>query len=141
MVKLIMGIKGTGKTKQLAELVNKAAADERQGVVCMEHGPNMMFEIDYRARLVDVTAYDIHSIKFLKGFVSGLIAGNYDITHIFVDNLIKIAPELNSNGIDYAAVESFFDWLNKFSTEHNVDFTVTLSDAAENATESMRKFF
>ncbi len=141
MVKLIMGIKGTGKTKQLAELVNKAAADEKEGVVCMEHGPNMMFEIDYRARLVDVTAYDIHSIKFLKGFFSGLVAGNYDITHIFVDNLLKIAPELKTNGIDYAAVESFLEWVDKFSTEHNVNFTITLSDACENATEGMRKFF
>ncbi|NLA87161.1 MAG: hypothetical protein GX847_07775 [Clostridiales bacterium] len=141
MVKVIMGIKGTGKTKQLAELVNRTAADDREGVVCIEHGPNMMYEINYRARLVDATAYDIHSVEFLKGFISGLVAGNYDISHIFIDNFFRIASELAGKPTDYDKIESFLDWLEKFSAAHSVKFTLTISDAVENATEAIRKYF
>jgi len=140
LIKLIMGIKGTGKTKQLAQLVNEAASDEKNGVVCIEHGPNMMFEVNYRARLVDATAYDIHKGTFLKGFISGLVAGNYDITHIFIDNLMKIARELAEDS-GYAKTEEFITWLDAFSKEHKVDFTITISDAEENATGLMKKYF
>lgn len=136
-----MGIKGTGKTKQLMQLVNEAAADEKKGVVCIEHGPNMIYEINYRARLVDATAYDIHKGTFLKGFISGLVAGNYDITHIFIDNLYKIAPELDGHGGDYTLTEQFLDWLEAFSAAHSVDFVMTISEAEENATGAMRKYF
>ena len=140
MVKVIMGIKGTGKTKQLASMVNEAAADEKEGVVCIEHGPNMMFEIDYRASLVDATAYDINTAEFLKGFISGLFAGNFDISHIFIDSLFKIAPELGVKPLDYKKIESFLEWLDSFSASHGVDFTLTVSDAVENATGKMRKY-
>ncbi len=140
MVQVIMGIKGTGKTKLLAGMVNKAAADEKEGVVCIEHGPNMMFEINYRARLVDATAYDICTAEFLKGFISGLVAGNFDISHIFIDSLLKIAPELGIKPLDYEKIDSFLDWLDSFSNSHGVSFTLTISDAVENATEKIGKY-
>ncbi|MBR2521454.1 MAG: hypothetical protein IKE62_04645 [Oscillospiraceae bacterium] len=141
MVKVIMGIKGTGKTKHLAQLVNEAAADEREGVVCIEHGPNMMFEINYRARLVNAMEYDIHRAVFLKGFISGLVAGNYDISHIFIDSLYKIASELEVKDGDYSKVEEFLDWLEEFSGAHGVKFTLTISDRVENATDGIKKYF
>ena len=123
MVRVIMGVKGTGKTKQMIELINSAVHSENGNVVCIERGPKLTYDIHYKIRLVEASHYDIKSYDFLKGFISGLYAGNYDITHVFIDSLTKIVA---SEATDHA-VEEFLDWLNSFSEKNNIKFTVTIS--------------
>ena len=86
MVRLIMGMKGSGKTKQLIELINNAAKDEPGNVVCIEANRNMTYDIHYHIRLIDAHEYKLGSYELLQGFISGLHAGNYDISHMFIDN-------------------------------------------------------
>ena len=116
MVRVIMGVKGTGKTKQMIELINSAVHSENGNVVCIERGPKLTYDIHYKIRLVEASQYDMSSYDFLKGFISGLYAGNYDITHIFIDSLTKIVA---SEATDHA-VEEFLDWLNSFSEKNNI---------------------
>ncbi|MEG1477738.1 MAG: hypothetical protein RSC38_08400, partial [Oscillospiraceae bacterium] len=78
MVKVIMGLKGSGKTKQMIDLINTAVASEHGNVVCIERGPKLTYDIHYKIRLVEASQYDLTSFDTLKGFVSGLYAGNYD---------------------------------------------------------------
>ena len=137
MVRVIMGVKGTGKTKQMIELINSAVQNEHGNVVCIERGPKLTYDINYKIRLVEASHYDMKDYDFLKGFVSGLYAGNYDITHIFIDSLTKIVP---SEATDLA-VEDFLDWLNKFGEDNNIKFTVTISADASLATEGVKKYF
>ena len=137
MVRVIMGGKGTGKTKQMIELINTAVQNEHGNVVCIERGPKLTYDINYKIRLVEASHYDMKDYDFLKGFVSGLYAGNYDITHIFIDSLTKIVP---SEATDLA-VEDFLDWLNKFGEDNNIKFTVTISADASLATEGVKKYF
>ena len=137
MVRVIMGVKGTGKTKQMIELINTAVQSEHGNVVCIERGPKLTYDINYKIRLVEASHYDMKDYDFLKGFVSGLYAGNYDITHIFIDSLTKIVP---SEATDLA-VEDFLDWLNKFGEDNNIKFTVTISADASLATEGVKKYF
>ena len=89
MVRLIMGVKGSGKTKQLIELINAAAKDEAGNVVCIEPKRDMSYNIHYNIRLIDAQEYDLHSYEMFRGFISGLYAGNYDISQVFIDNLCK----------------------------------------------------
>ena len=137
MVRVIMGVKGTGKTKQMIELINSAVHSENGNVVCIERGPKLTYDIHYKIRLVEASHYDMKSFDFLKGFVSGLYAGDYDITHIFIDSLTKIVPSEPGD----AAVEDFLDWLNAFSEKNNIKFTVTISADADLATEGVKKYF
>ena len=137
MVRVIMGVKGTGKTKQMIELINTAVQNEHGNVVCIERGPKLTYDINYKIRLVEASHYDMKDYDFLKGFVSGLYAGNYDITHIFIDSLTKIVP---SEATDLA-VEDFLDWLNKFGEDNNIKFAVTISADASLATEGVKKYF
>ena len=137
MVRVIMGVKGTGKTKQMIELINTAVQNEHGNVVCIERGPKLTYDINYKIRLVEASHYDMKDYDFLKGFVSGLYAGNYDITQIFIDSLTKIVP---SEATDLA-VEDFLDWLNKFGEDNNIKFTVTISADASLATEGVKKYF
>jgi len=137
MVRVIMGVKGTGKTKQMIELINSAVHSENGSVVCIERGPKLTYDIHYKIRLVEASHYDMKDFEFLKGFISGLYAGNYDTTYIFIDSLTKIVP---SDAGD-PAVEEFLDWLNRFSDKNNIKFTVTISADASLATDGVKKYF
>ena len=89
MVRLIMGTKGSGKTKQLIELINNAAKDEPGNVVCIEANRNLTYDIHYHIRLIDAAEYKLNSYDMFRGFISGLYAGNYDISHVFIDSLCR----------------------------------------------------
>ena len=137
MIRVIMGKKGSGKTKQMIEMINNAVQTEHGNVICIEKGNKLTFDIHYQIRLVESSQYDIANYTALKGFISGLYAGNYDITHIFIDSLTKI---VKSEATDHA-VEEFLDWLNTFSEKNGIKFTVTISADASLATEGIKKYF
>ena len=65
MVRLIMGVKGSGKTKQLIELINNAAKDEPGNVVCIEANRTMTYDIHYHIRLIDAQEYNLDSYELL----------------------------------------------------------------------------
>ena len=136
MVRVIMGKKGSGKTKQMIEMINSAVQTEHGNVVCIEKGEKLTFDIHYQIRLVQAGEYDLSSYAALKGFVSGLYAGNYDITHIFIDSLTKI-----TGGECGLETENFLDWLSAFSDKNGIKFTVTISDDASLASEGSKKYF
>ena len=135
MVRLIMGANGAGKTKQLIELIHTAVESENGSVVCIEPSADMTYDISYNVRLVNAGEYNVNNYECLRGFISGLYAGNYDISHVFVDNLCKIA-----GSTDWQAVENFLQWLDRFSEKNDVKFTVTVSADEDVATEGMRQY-
>lgn len=135
MVRLIMGEKGTGKTKKLIEMINTTAQEDNGSVVCVEAKSTMTFDLHYHVRLISAYEYDLSNYEALRGFLFGLYAGNYDISHVYVDNLCKIV-----HSEDFTAVEKFLCWLDKFSDANTVKFTVTLTADASVATDGMRKY-
>ena len=136
MIRVIMGKKGSGKTKQMIEMINAAAQTEHGNVICIEKGNKLTLDIHYHIRLVEASDYDIGSYTALKGFISGMYASNYDITHMFIDSLCRVVP--CDGGPE---VEEFLDWLDAFSEKNNIKFTVTISADAELAHEGVRKYF
>lgn len=134
MIHVIMGLKGTGKTKKLIEQIHAAVDVEHGDVVCIEYGKKLTYDINYRVRLVDSQEYAITNPDMLKGFLSGLHAGNFDITHVFIDNLYKTI------GSDRAAAEEFIAWCDKFAETNSMKITVTVSDDPANASEAMKKY-
>ena len=132
MVRLIMGLKGTDKTKTLVELVRKAVDEEHGDVICIEKDKALTYDIPYQARLVHASEYGINSLELMRGFISGLAAGNFDITHVFIDNLFKIIGEA-----DEQTLSSFLAWLDKFG---EIDFTLTVSADAADFGESVTKY-
>ena len=135
MVQLIMGLKGSGKTKRLIENVNTALQEESGAVVVIEKDKKLTFDIPYQARLVFASDYSIGTVEFFKGLLSGLHAGKYDITHIFLDNFVKMMP-----GVTEADIEEFLDWLEAFSVKENVKFTVSMTLNPDEVSEKIRKY-
>ena len=134
MIQIIMGLKGSGKTKKLIDSINQAVASAQGDVVCIEYGNNLRYEVTSRARLVSSKEYGIENLDMLKGFLSGLHAGNYDITNVYIDNLYKTI------GTDRAAGEEFLLWCAKFAQINNMEITITVSDDAALASEEIKDF-
>ena len=134
MIHVIMGLKGSGKTKKMIDGINAAVAQAHGDVVCIEYGKKLTYDISYKVRLVDSKEYGISSPEMLKGFLSGLHAGNFDITHVFIDNLYKTI------GTDKAAAEAFIAWCAKFAEDNSMEITITVSEDPAEASEELKKY-
>ena len=130
-----MGLKGSGKTKRLNEMVNAALKEESGSVVVIEKDKKLTFDIPYQARLVFASDYSIGTVEFFKGLLSGLHAGNYDITHIFIDNFVKMMP-----GVTEQDIEEFLSWLEAFSNKENVNFTVSMTLNPDEVSEKIKSY-
>ena len=132
MLKLIIGVKGTGKTKNLIEMVNNAVAASNGNVVCIEKGDKLIHDITYKARLIDTDAYLVCDADALYGFIAGILASNSDITDIFVDSALKII------GNDVVAFEQMLSKLSKISSDINL--VMTSSIAVEECPEAIKAY-
>ena len=135
MVKIIMGLKGSGKTKKLVGMVEEAVKSENGNVVVIEKERKLTYDIPHQARLIDAGDYDIGSYEFLKGLICGLRAGNYDITNVFVDNFFKLV-----NDKDPVAMAAFVEWLVKFSESEKIEFVVSVSADIDTCPESVKPY-
>lgn len=135
MVNVIIGLKGSGKTKRLIDLCVAAVEADHGNVVCIEKAPQLTFDIPHKARLIYASEFDFGSYEYLKGFISGLHAGNYDINEIFIDNLFKIVNDKSD-----AAVSEFLAWLDSFGARESINFTLTVSMDEKDASEGIKKY-
>jgi len=135
MVKVIMGIKGAGKTKQMIDLANRAAQESKGVTVCLERGRKLTYDVNHDVRLVDTVPYDIRSYQVLRGFITGLYAGNYDIRDIFIDSLFKVSG--NDNMQECA---KFLRWCETFGADNGINFTVSISAERGAADLDMQKY-
>ena len=137
MVKVIMGKKGTGKTKMIIDMVNTAVKEEHGNVICLEGGRKLTYDISYDVRLIDLTDYpEVKGFDELYAFILGMYSMNFDVTHVFIDSLYKVA---GSSNIEEAT--AFIEKLAKFSEKNNVKYTVMISDDVANSTEALKAYF
>ena len=134
MIHVIMGLKGSGKTKKMINSLNETLASASGDVVCIEYGKKLTYDIPYRVRLVDSKEYGINNLDMLKGFLSGLHAGNFDITNVYIDNLYKTI------GSDRATGEAFIKWCAAFAQTNSMNITITVSDDPEQASEEIKQY-
>ena len=134
MIRVILGLKGSGKTKKLIESIHETLSQTNGDVVCIEYGKKLTYDVNYKVRLVDSQEYAITNADMLKGFLSGLHAGNFDITNVFIDNLYKTI------GNDVAAAEEFIAWCANFAAVNNMNITMTVSESPENFSDEVKKY-
>lgn len=134
MLQLIVGLKGSGKTKTLIEMSNKAYEDSKGAVVCIEMGSKLIYDIKHQVRLIDTLQYGIADAPSLYAFIAGILASNHDVTDLFVDSALKIVGN---------KVEPFAEMITKldaFSEKVGVNLVITSSIAKEELPESITKF-
>ena len=134
MVKLIIGKKGTGKTKALIEMVNAATQSSKGSVICIEKGAKLNYDITHKARLIDTDSYSVADAQALFGFVAGILASNHDITELFIDSSLKICQD------DMAAYEKFVSEIDELAAKLNVQIVTTASLPVEECPEGLKKY-
>lgn len=134
MINLILGHKGSGKTKKLIELVNGAVEKSNGNVVCVEKERLLTYDVNYRARLVETDHYGVSGYDAFYGFLCGIVAGDHDITDILVDATLRIG------GRDYNDLADFLEKVANLSKISEKNFTFTVSADAEELPEKIFTF-
>ncbi len=125
MVKLIVGKKGSGKTKMLVDMVNEAAKNSKGNVVCIEKGNSLTFDLKPEVRLIRADEYDVMDYNRFFGFLAGIMAADYDCTEIFIDSITKLC------GHDPSEMEAFFKAVGELTDRHTATVFATISATLE----------
>ncbi|WP_395151923.1 hypothetical protein [uncultured Allofournierella sp.] len=132
MIKLIVGTKGTGKTKAMIDSINAVTKTTNGNVVVVEKSMQLTYDIDHAARLIDLDRYNVAGYDMMFGFVAGVLAGNYDITELYIDGLLKVVDK------DLTGLAKFLADVEAAAGDTNV--TITLSTAEETLPEEVKKY-
>jgi thymidine kinase len=134
MVRVICGKKGSGKTKIMLDTANEIVAHDKGVVVFMDPTESHMYNLDKRIRYVDLKEYKIEGSKALTAFILGGLSQNYDIDVIFIDALFKVNSDNDKDNAE------FFKQIENISTEHNVDFYISVSADKETCPSYLAKY-
>ena len=135
MVELLIGKKGTGKTKNLIESVNNALTVARGNVVFIGSKiSSNMYDISSKVRMADTADFDIKTYNEFLGFVCGIVSRDYDITNIFIDGIFKIVGSDNLDGF-----EEFLNRLENLGNKFGISFVMSVSIDAETAPDYIKK--
>ncbi len=134
MVELLIGKKGTGKTKALVDKVNTALTVAKGNVVFIAKNSDQMYAVDSKARMATTSNFDIRSYNELLGFIYGIISRDYDITNIFVDGIFKIVGTTELDGF-----EEFLGRLEDLSRKQSISFVISVSIDADTAPEYIKE--
>ncbi len=135
MIKVNIGLKGSGKTPKLIDAVNAAIDVEKGNVVCITEGNRLMHDISNKARMVNTESFDIRSIEMFEGLLCGIIAQDYDVTHIFIDSIFKSVPAATMEEL-----EGFVNNLESLEEKFNVSFTIMISAEESEAGPNLKKY-
>lgn len=135
MLKLLIGKKGTGKTKVLIDSVNVAANEANGNVVFISNDTNRnMYDIKSKVRMADTSEFEIDTWKEFLGFICGIISSNFDITNIYVDGVLKIVK----NTMD--GFEEFLKDIDEISKKFNVEIMISVSMDADDAPDYVKNY-
>ncbi len=134
MVELLIGKKGTGKTKVLIDNVNASAVNADGNVVFISNNTSQnMYNITSKVRMADTSDFEIASWNEFFGFICGIVSGNFDITNIFVDGTLKIVK--NTEGF-----EQFLTRVEELGKKFDINFEFSVSVDKDEAPEYIKKY-
>ena len=135
MVKLIAGLSGTGKTQRMVNEINEAVERESGSLVCIELKTSLRYDLNYKVRLIEYQSYQLEGVESLKAFISGLHAGNFDITHIYLKSVHRL---LGTD--DPGDLAEFCGWCESFGADNSLSFTMTARLDPETAPEALKRY-
>ncbi len=134
MLKLFIGEKGTGKTKNLIDGVHAAEANEKGDIVFITASDRHTFDISYRIRLIDASEALISTYGEFYGLIAGILSQNYDVTSIFVDSITKIAKGTE------AELDECLNKISALAEAKKISVSATISMKESEASETIKKY-
>ena len=135
MVKLLVGHKGSGKTKNMVDLANSRIDEAHGSVVFINKYHRLMYDLKYKIRVVCMEEYEhiTNSDEYI-GFLYGIISSDHDIETIFIDSILKHAD------INVQDIPPFLDRLENLSKKYDIEFFVSLSADKDELGDAIKKF-
>jgi hypothetical protein len=131
VIKLIVGTKGYGKTKNLIEMINLSVERSDGHIVLITKGSDLKFQVDHNVRLIDVDMYNISGIEQFYGFIAGILSSNYDTTEIYIDRTLNIC------NCDTTDLEIMLKKIDKLISARNIDIVLTVSVSKNDLPENI----
>ena len=135
MVKLIAGLSGTGKTQKMLAEINEAVEKEQGSLVCIELKTSLRYDLNYKVRLIEYQTYQLEGVESLKAFISGLHAGNFDISHLYLKSIHRLLGTDNPE-----VMAEFCVWCERVGQANGIGFTMTARADLETAPDSLKKY-
>ena len=122
LVKILLGHKGSGKTKQMVDMANDSLETVNGSIVFINKNQRLMYDLKYQIRSVCMEEYEhITNIDEYIGFIYGIISQDHDIEVIYIDSILKHAD------VKLEDLEEFLGRLAKISESYGPDFVVSIS--------------
>ncbi len=134
MIRVILGEKGTGKTKMLINSVHAAVESEKGNVVFINNGSQHTTDLSHKIRLVDTSEFAVGTYEEFYGLVCGILAQNFDVSYIFVDSITKIAKG------EMEDLEKLLDKINALCEKFEVQMAMTISLSAADASDKIKAY-
>lgn len=135
MVKLLVGYKGSGKTKQMVDMANDCLDRVNGSVVFINKNQRLMYDLNYRIRVVCMDDYElITNTDEYIGFILGIISQDHDIETIYIDSILKHAD------VKLEDLPQFLERLETASNKYGPDFVVSLSAEKEELGECVNNY-
>ena len=134
MINVIIGAKGSGKTKYMVDHVNMAVKDEPGTLVFVSKDNRLMLDLKSAVRYINTEEFAVDDYNVLYGFLGGIISNNYDVSHIFIDSIWKVVSS------EEAGFEDFLKKIEALGEKLNINFTITISADKAVAPEYLTKY-
>ena len=139
MIQIILGDKGSGRTKRLIDLVNESLKNEHGDIIFIDDDKRYMYDLRHEIRFVDASEYPVGhkcTTNEMLGFICGMLSANFDISLIAMDAFLKLVR----TPLDDPEMDAFFQKLEKLSQAHNCKFLISVSASSDAVPESIRKY-
>lgn len=139
LIQIILGDKGSGKTKRLIDLVNESLKNEHGDIIFIDDDKRYMYDLRHEIRFVDASEYPVgHKCQAseMLGFICGMLSANFDLSLIAMDAFMKLVR----TPLDDPEMKVFFEKLEALSEAHHCNFLISVSAQAESVPEFIRKY-
>lgn len=139
LIQIILGDKGSGKTKRLIDLVNESLKNEHGDIIFIDDDKRYMYDLRHEIRFVDASEYPVgHKCQAseMLGFICGMLSANFDLSLIAMDAFMKLVR----TPLDDPEMKAFFEKLEALSEAHHCNFLISVSAPAESVPEYIQKY-
>ena len=126
MVKLLIGHRGSGKTKRMTDLANESVQNAKGSIVFINKNSRLIYDLDYKIRVICMEDFPhVTNEDEYIGFLFGIMSSDNDIETIFLDGIMSHR--------DFALdiLPSFIEKIKVISKETGIDFVISVSAELE----------
>jgi hypothetical protein len=134
MISILVGSKGTGKTKKVIKLANEEVKKAKGNIIFVDDDKRHMYDLKHDLRFISMDEYPVSTVDEFFGFLCGIISNDYDISKIYIDGLLKV---MNTN---LEGIPSLVSKLEKVSGKYEIDFFMTISCTKDELHEDLHKY-